>query len=187
MPADSARIWLVQAITVSRLAAALLFALIAFQNVPLAFLSGVYLFAVVTDLIDGYIARKLDAQTYFGKVIDLVSDKSLTVVSLLYAAASGITLFPLALIAARDIASLGFRLVTVQGVELLPTSRPLGGIMAALVWGNTLFLVISRPTGQFLWLVEVVYWLAAIVTSLILAARIAGRWDRLKISLERRR
>ena len=52
-----------------------------------------------TDLIDGYLARRLEAETYLGKVVDLISDKSMTIVSLLYAAARGISIFPLALIA----------------------------------------------------------------------------------------
>jgi phosphatidylglycerophosphate synthase len=187
MPTESTRIWLVQAISASRFAAALLFASIAFQSIPVAFISGVYLFAVITDVIDGHAARRLDAQTYFGRVVDLISDKSLTVVSLLYAAASGIPLFPLALIATRDIASLGFRLVMVEGSQLLPTSRLFGGVMAALIWGNTLLLISSRPVDKFFSLVVIIYWLCAVLISLNLMIRIARSWDRIKTSLESRR
>src|SRR2546425_8523176 len=137
------KIWLVQSISLSRLLAAILFASLAFQNVPLPLLLGLYLFAIVTDVIDGYLARKLKAATYFGKVLDLVGDKSLTIVSLLYAAARGISIAPLVLIATREVISIGMRMIIVEGTQLLPTSRILGGAMALALWGNTLFLVVA--------------------------------------------
>src|SRR5262249_19872907 len=96
------RIWLVQAITLLRLFAGLLFAALAFQNVPLMIVPILYGLAMCSDLLDGYVARRLDAETHLGKVLDLVSDKSLTIVSLLYAAARGINIVPLALIATRE-------------------------------------------------------------------------------------
>src|SRR3989442_9328400 len=85
----AATIWLVDSISLSRLLAALLFTSLAFQDVPVKLVAGIYIFAMCTDLIDGYLARRFKAGTYFGKVVDLVSDKSMTVVSLLYAAARG--------------------------------------------------------------------------------------------------
>lgn len=97
---------MVDLISLARLVAALVFTLLAFQRVPLALLVSLYGMAIGSDLIDGYLARRLNAETYFGKVLDLVSDKSLTIVSLLYAAARGIPIFPLALIAAREIVTL---------------------------------------------------------------------------------
>src|SRR5947209_14112229 len=128
------RIWLVESISLSRLLAALLFASLVFQDVPIILVSAFYVFAMITDLIDGYLARKLKAETYFGKVVDLVSDKSLTIVSLLYAAARGINMLPLALIAIREVIMIGARMIIVEGTQLLPTNKILGGMMAFLLW-----------------------------------------------------
>ncbi|MFL6334484.1 MAG: CDP-alcohol phosphatidyltransferase family protein, partial [Pyrinomonadaceae bacterium] len=77
---SSTRLWLVESISLARLMAALLFASLAFQDVPTTILAALYALAMCSDLIDGYLARRLNAETYFGKVMDLVSDKSLTVV-----------------------------------------------------------------------------------------------------------
>jgi phosphatidylglycerophosphate synthase len=155
------RIWLVESVSLCRLLAALLFASLAFQNVPLLLVSGVYALAMSSDLIDGYLARKLDAETYFGKVLDLVSDKSLTIVSLLYAAARGITIFPLAIIATREVIMIGARLIIIEGSQLFPTSRSLGGMMWLLLWDNTLFLILARNDSKLIRVASYIYWASA--------------------------
>jgi len=132
-----------------------------------------------SDLIDGYLARRLCAQTYFGKVLDLVSDKSLTITSLLYAAARGIDLFPLALIATREVIMIGDRLITVEGKVLLPTSRVFGGIMALLLWGDTLFLVV---VGKDLFpAANATYWVCSAIFGVNLVARLYVGFQRLKV------
>jgi CDP-diacylglycerol--glycerol-3-phosphate 3-phosphatidyltransferase len=92
-------VWLIQAISPARLIGALVFASIALQGFSPILVATVYTLAACSDLIDGYVARKLDVETFAGKIIDLISDKSLTVVSLLYAAAVGVDILPLAVIA----------------------------------------------------------------------------------------
>src|SRR5437588_4068286 len=103
------KIWLIQAISVARIIATLLFVSLLSRSVPVVWLTCLYAFAVLSDAIDGYLARKLQAETFFGKIMDLVADKSLTAVSLLYAAARGIDILPLALVATRDIIMIGMR------------------------------------------------------------------------------
>jgi phosphatidylglycerophosphate synthase len=173
----------VDLISLSRLVAALVFTLLAFQSVPLALLAALYGVAIGTDLIDGYLARRLDAETHFGKVLDLVSDKSLTIVSLLYAAARGINIFPLALVAAREIVMIGARLITVKGSQLLPTNKIFGGMMAGLLWGNTLFLLLGRDTRWTVGIAQRIYWACAVVFMLNLAARLYVSAQRIKVSL----
>lgn len=177
-------ILLVGSVSLFRLLAALFFACLAFQDVPLLLISSLYGFAMVSDMIDGYLARKLAAETYFGKIIDLISDKSLTVVSLLYAAERGIDLFPLALIAAREILMIGARLITVEGKPLLPTSRLIGGIMALLLWGNTLFLICIRGHFRWIMLSNLIYWICAIVLAFNLFVRVCTNIQRIKASLK---
>jgi phosphatidylglycerophosphate synthase len=164
-------IWLVDSISLSRLVAALIFSSIAFQNVPVMLVVGVYLFGMVSDLVDGYLARRLNADTYFGKVVDLVSDKSMTIVSLLYAAARGINIFPLALIAIRDLIMIGARIITVGKTPLLPTSKIVGGSLALMLWGNTLFLVLAQD-DQSIKVANNIYWACATVFTLNLIRRI---------------
>ncbi|MDT4896718.1 MAG: CDP-diacylglycerol---glycerol-3-phosphate 3-phosphatidyltransferase [Acidobacteriota bacterium] len=182
MRRQTAAIWLVESISLSRLLAALLFASLAFQDVPILLVSGLYVFAMCTDLIDGYLARKLKADTYFGKVVDLVSDKSMTIVSLLYAASRGISVFPLSLIAIREIIMIGARIIVVEDRQLFPTSRILGGLLAFLIWGNTLFLVLTTDVN-LVRIARDIYWACAIVFTLNLLARIYKSAHRIKASV----
>jgi CDP-diacylglycerol--glycerol-3-phosphate 3-phosphatidyltransferase len=178
------RIWLVESISLSRLLASLIFASLAFQDVSVLILAGLYVFAMGSDLIDGYLARKLKVETYFGKVVDLVSDKSLTIVSLLYAAARGIDIMPLALIATREIITIGARIIVVEGRQLLPTNKILGGIMWLLLWGNTLFLLLISSDHRLIVVATIMYWICAIVLVLNLIARLYVNARRIKISLK---
>jgi phosphatidylglycerophosphate synthase len=166
------RVWLTQSVSLSRLLAALLFASLAFQNLPVQILASIYIFAMCTDLIDGFLARRLNTETYVGKVLDLVSDKSLTIVSLLYAAERGIGFLPLALIAIREIIVIGLRLIVIDGVQLLPTSRIFGGIMALLLWSNTLFLVFIPKDSDLIQTADYIYWGCAIIFGVNLTVRI---------------
>ncbi len=147
------RLWAVQSLSLLRLASALLFTCLAFQRVPLWIPATLFAVGMVTDLVDGALARRFHASTFFGKILDLVGDKSLTVVSLLYAAERGVSLLPLGIIAIREMISLGMRSITVGGSQLLPTSRWFGGVMAGLLWGATLALVLTgsnRPAPTYI-------------------------------------
>lgn len=158
------RIWVVHLVSLTRLVAILLFAGLTSNghHYPIFFM-WLYSFAMISDLLDGYLSRRLKVETYFGKVLDLVADKSLTTVTLLYAATCGIDLFPLALIAVRDIVMLGMRLVVVNGLQLLPTNRIFGGIMATWLWGSTLILIHLSATGNTISSINSAYWLCSMV------------------------
>ena len=173
----------VQVVTLARLVAALVFATIAFQNVAHWVLIGIYGSAMISDLIDGGLAERLHARTFFGKILDLVSDKSLTIVSLLYAAARGISLTPLALLAAREIAVLGLRLIVVDGNQLLPTNRLFGGATALLTWGSTAALILAAGGTSAFSTLNKLYWFAAIVVTVNLALRIHASRERITASL----
>jgi CDP-alcohol phosphatidyltransferase. len=166
-----------------RLVAALLFASIAFKNIPVAIVAGLYVLAMASDVIDGYLARKLNVETYFGKVLDLVGDKSLTAVSLLYAAGCGINIFPLAMIAIREIIMLGARMIIIEGTQLFPTNRILGGMMWLLLWGNTLFLVLTRQDTNLIGIANTIYWICALIFFFNFVARIYVSAHRIRMSL----
>jgi CDP-diacylglycerol--glycerol-3-phosphate 3-phosphatidyltransferase len=163
--------------------AALLFASVAFQRAPLALVLSLYGIAMGSDLVDGFLARRFRATSYFGTVLDLVSDKSLTVVSLLYAAARGINILPLSLIATREIVMIGMRLITVNGTALFQTNRAFGGVMALALWGNTLLLILVG-TGHFLLrLIGTVYWGCALALMMNMIARLLASRQRLRAAL----
>ena len=176
------RLWFVSSLSLSRLLAALLFSSLAFQNAPVVLVASLYLFAMSSDLVDGYLARRLKAGTYFGRVLDLVSDKSLTIVSLLYAAARGIDLAPLALIATRDLIMIGMRIIIVDRTQLLPTSRTLGGLMSLLLWGNTLLLVLKHSNTR-LQVANSIYWACALVFCWNLVVRLYRSRERITRAL----
>jgi phosphatidylglycerophosphate synthase len=179
----SIRVWIVQTPTLVRIVAALAFATIAFQHIPRVVLISLYATAMLTDAIDGYLAQRLNAKTYLGKILDLVSDKSFTIVSVLYAAARGVTLAPLSLIATREIIVLGMRLVSVRGGHLLPTNRVFGGLLAMLIWGTTLALISAESSPRALALIGGGYWLAAILLLINLALRVRSSRSRIRDAL----
>lgn len=176
-------IWFVQAVSLSRLGFSLLFATIAFQNVPTLVVATIYFLAMGSDLIDGFAARKLEVSTYAGKILDLISDKSLTIVSLLYAAERGVSLLPLALIACREVVVLGLRAIVVQGTQLLPTNRSFGGSMAAIIWGNTFALLWVDMELDVPRLVHSIYWASSIVLSVNLGLRVCSSRHRVMAAL----
>jgi len=177
------RLVTVQAISVSRLFAALLFSWIAFQPYPVSLIAGIYLLAALSDVLDGFLARKLAVESFAGKVIDLISDKSLTVVSLLYAAAREVPILPLAVIAARELSSLGLRLIEVNGSQLLPTSRIFGGVMACVLWGNTVFLLVLGSNNRLYAIAVGIYWICAVLFAANLAWRLTTNRHRIRSAL----
>ena len=73
---------------------------------------GAYLFfyASATDFLDGYIARKFNMQTNFGKMLDPIADKLLVIVILfMLASFRKIQILPCILIVSREILVSGLR------------------------------------------------------------------------------
>lgn len=180
---SAAQIWCVQFITFFRIFASLLFASLAFQQIPISFLASIYCAAMLSDLVDGLLARRLQAESFGGKIADLISDKSLTVVSLLYAAERGASLPPLAIIGVREMIVLGARAIAVKGSQLLPTSRFFGGVMASLLWSNTLLLLFQRDRQSTGPITNDIYWGCAVVLGANLARRIYVSRQQIKVLL----
>lgn len=75
--------------------------------------AGLFLLASVTDFFDGYLARRLKAQSRFGTLLDPIADKLLVASALLILVASddiaGIHIIPAAAILCREILVSGLR------------------------------------------------------------------------------
>ena len=79
------------------------------QAVPAA---AVFALAAITDFFDGYIARKQNIVTVFGKFADPVADKVLVLTAMVFLCADGhIPAWAVSIVAARELLVDGLRLV----------------------------------------------------------------------------
>lgn len=168
-----------------RVVGALVFASVAFQPISTSALLAIYILTASTDLADGFLARRWQQATFFGSIIDILSDKALTIVSLLYAAEHGIAFFPLAVIATREAVVLGMRAVVIDGRPVLATSRLFGAVLAIVLWGNTAALIALHSTPKQ-HLIEAVYWACAAAYAINLALRLHYASDRIRQGLRQR-
>lgn len=89
----------------------------------------VFAVASFTDFLDGYLARKNNLVTDFGKFMDPLADKILTTTAFVYMMADGVC-HPvvLVIIITREFA--------VSGVRMIAASSPSGKVIAANWWGK---------------------------------------------------
>ncbi len=88
---------------------------------------GVFIVAAITDFFDGYIARKYNLVTSFGKIMDPLADKILVFGALLCFIEMGfIPSWTVAIILAREFFVTGMRIVAVDK----------GKVIAASWWGK---------------------------------------------------
>ena len=122
----------------------------------------VFAVASITDFFDGYIARKYNLVTSFGKIMDPLADKILVFGALLCFIQNGtINVWPVAIIIARELFVTCMRVVAVDK----------GKVIAASWWGKvktnvqifavlfSIFFELAYPTAC-----TVVLWIAALFT-----------------------
>ena len=89
----------------------------------------VFAVASFTDYLDGYLARKWNIVTDFGKFADPLADKLLTTTAFLYMMHDGVcSPVVLVIILAREFA--------VSGLRMVAASAPSGKVIAANMWGK---------------------------------------------------
>lgn len=116
-------------ITMLRILLTAVFALLALLPVPngLLWAAAVFFVAAVSDFLDGYLARRRNLVTTFGKFLDPLADKMLVMTALLVLI--GLGRFPVwaaIVIICRDLAVDGLRFVAAQA----------GEVIAASIWGK---------------------------------------------------
>lgn len=89
----------------------------------------VFAVASLTDFFDGYLARKHNLVTDFGKFADPLADKLLTTVAFIYMLVDGIC-DPVVLIVILT------REFAVSGVRMIAAGAPGGKVIAANIWGK---------------------------------------------------
>ena len=102
----------------------------------------IYLVICVTDLLDGWIARKFNLVTDLGKILDPFADKILVLVMLPLLEMQMITSFPVFIILAREFAIMALRVVSAKEGTIISAS--LSGKIKTAVTLPTCGLLLSR-------------------------------------------
>ncbi|MFO7819086.1 MAG: CDP-diacylglycerol--glycerol-3-phosphate 3-phosphatidyltransferase [Halanaerobacter sp.] len=125
----------------------------------------IFIAAAITDAIDGYLARKRDLVTNFGKFADPVADKLLIAAALVSLIDLGqISAWPVIIILAREFAITGLRvLAAAQGIVIAASN--LGKYKTNAQIFAIIFLVLGRATPAVPELIGVILlWVAVALT-----------------------
>ena len=84
----------------------------------------VYSLGSISDFVDGYVARKYNMITDFGKFMDPLADKMLVITAMLMFVAQGrMPAWVLALVITREFAVSGLRLIAVEGGRVIAAGK----------------------------------------------------------------
>ena len=84
----------------------------------------VYVLGSISDFVDGYVARKYNMITDFGKFMDPLADKMLVITAMLMFVAQGrMPAWVLALVITREFAVSGLRLIAVEGGRVIAAGK----------------------------------------------------------------
>lgn len=183
-PVGSASVWnIANALTVIRLALVPVFVLSAIagfdqQSVAWRWVSSaIFLFAAVTDLVDGEIARRRHLVTTFGKIADPIADKALTGAALIVLSAfDQLPWWVTAVVIAREVLVTVMRFWVIEH-GVIAASR--GGKLKTVlqIVAIVLYLV---PLPDSLSVVPVVTMTLAVVVTLLTGLDYVGRALRLR-------
>lgn len=124
--------------------------------------------AIITDIVDGYLARKLNQVSYWGKIIDPVSDKVSIAAVIIFLAfiprEVKIPIWFVALVLGRDMAILFTNFLAIRLKNAVGTSNKIGQSTAIILALVIIFYILEwEPYCQIMMWVGV----AMIVISLI--------------------
>ena len=147
---------------------------------------GLYLLAAVTDWLDGYLARRLDATSPLGRFLDPIADKLLVTALVVVVIANGtvgpISALPALVILCREILVSGLReYLAEQGVGM-PVSKLAKWKTASQMVALALLILGSAAPWGYSTLMPglVLLWIAGVLTA------VTG-WDYLKTGLHHMR
>ena len=140
---------------------------------------GVFILAALTDLLDGYIARRSKLVTSAGKFIDSLADKLLIIIVIV--ALLGLRLIPVwasALIITREF--LLARLRHVGSINGISTPVSYGGKLTTVFQTTALgFLIFKMPGGTVLiWLATLLTTWTGITAAVPLCKQLSEKWKK---------
>ena len=127
-----------------------------------------FLFAALTDFLDGYVARKMNLESDLGALLDLLADKLLIVISLIYFLTSFNSfyyLLPILLIVAREISISSLRQYISESTENIKTSpSKIGKFKTFSQILAVSFIILSYARPEFILLSLIILWVSAIIS-----------------------
>ena len=176
---------LVQLVTISRALTAFVFVSIALIPEYRTISSILFIYACLSDILDGFLARFFSCSSQGGKALDLFSDKYLTILCILYAVARGQPIIPCSIVIFREVFLLAIRTLHQNGTPIIPTQRVLGGITVLPIWGITLLLLQYQDISKLLlYYLNMFYWSIGAITLINLVQKIWKNWDRLLLAFK---
>ena len=122
---------------------------------------GIFIVASLTDYIDGQIARKCNQVSDFGKFLDPLADKLLTIACMCMLCEWGMMpAWALMIVLTREFAVTGLRLVAVQNGTVIAAGWS-GKVKTASTMVGLCF-VMAFPTA--VWMVNAVVWMIVVTT-----------------------
>lgn len=121
----------------------------------------VFVLASITDWFDGYLARKNEQITNFGKIMDPLADKLLVITALLCLLERGmVSVWVITIILLREF--------LISGVRISAAAE--GNVIAASIWGKlktvwqfgSIILALFFTEGNII--IDIVMWIAAFLT-----------------------
>lgn len=165
----------IQLVSIYRAAAMLVFILF-YTVIPNEINSVILTTAILSDLLDGYLAKKYQLTSIGGKLLDLFSDKYLNCISIIFLIIEGYQLLPLLIVLTKEIFVLSFRSIEVNGKFVISTNRILGGIMTGTLW----FIVLLHINKKFLSEIENAIIVLGVLNLLYLLYKIASNISNLR-------
>jgi CDP-diacylglycerol---glycerol-3-phosphate 3-phosphatidyltransferase len=124
-----------------------------------------FVLAAFTDFLDGYIARKYNQVTTFGKFLDPIADKLVVVVALLYLMLikeSRVPLWTVMVVIIREFLVTGIRLLAVEKGKVIAAS-PYGKIKTASTM-LALIILLFNDFGMTHWIGNTIFYFAIFAT-----------------------
>ncbi len=143
----------------------------------------VFAIASLTDFLDGYLARKNNLVTDFGKFADPLADKMLTTAALIYMVVDGVcSPVVLAVVLFREFAVAGVRMLAAAGQKVIAANM-WGKVKTVLQMLTILFFyfaaALADPTniGAVQLVTQVLCWAVAAVTVISGVIYIKDNWN----------
>jgi cardiolipin synthase len=111
-----------------------------FQDKPLLTIAIIFTVGMITDALDGYIARKYNQKTEFGRKFDMIADRFLLIGTVISIVISNLStgyfnhydLKLIALVLSREIISFPFAIILFYSTPSIPQVRVIGKIVTVL-------------------------------------------------------